>query len=148
MLNAWRINEEIFQERLDKGINMSWGHLREIVKKYVSAYNRFDIDTMLECFADDCTFSAVSGGSRTVSCHGKSQVRELAAQSAYYFLERTQHITSWILSDNQAAIEIQYKATLKKDLPNGLKAGEQLNLLGVSIFRFENEKILELTDYS
>ncbi|VVC76992.1 hypothetical protein AQUSIP_23190 [Aquicella siphonis] len=127
---------------------MPWAHLREVIKKYISAYNHFDIDGMMECFADECVFAAISGGSCSISCQGKSQVRELAAQSAMYFLDRKQQVKNWILSDNQAAIEIQYRATLKKDLPNGLKAGEELNLLGVSVFRFENDKIIELRDYN
>jgi steroid delta-isomerase-like uncharacterized protein len=127
---------------------MTWSHLREMIKKYVSAYNHFDIDGMLECFADECIFKSVSGGRCTVTCNGKSQLRELAAQSAAYFLERTQQITNWIISDSQATIEVQYRAVLKRDLPNGLKAGEELSLLGVSIFRFDGDKITELTDYS
>lgn len=123
-------------------------HLREIVRKYVTAYNHLDIEGMLECFADDCKFTSLSSGMHTITCEGKHQLRELAAQSAAYFLERTQNVTNWIFSDDQAVIEIEYKSMLKRDLPNGLKAGEELSIRGVSIFRFEGDKIVELTDYS
>ena len=126
---------------------MSWSHLREVVRKYISAYNDFDIDTMMECFSDECKFTSMVSGNHTITAEGKHQLRELAAQSAAYFLERTQNVTNWIFSDNQAAIEVEYKSMLKRDLPNGLKAGEELNIRGVSIFRFENDKIIELTDY-
>lgn len=126
---------------------MSWSHLREVVRKYISAYNDFDIDTMMECFSDECKFTSMVSGHHTITAEGKPQLRELAAQSAAYFLERTQNVTNWIFSDNQAAIEVEYKSMLKRDLPNGLKAGEELNIRGVSIFRFENDKIIELTDY-
>lgn len=126
---------------------MSWGPLRELVKKYVISYNHFDLETMLDCFADNCKFTSMASGSQLVTVEGKPHLRELAAQSAAYFIERTQTVTNWIFTESQAAIEVEYKSMLKRDLPNGLKAGAELNMRGVSIFRFENDKIVELTDY-
>jgi hypothetical protein len=37
---------------------------------------------------------------------------------------------------------------LAKDLPNGLKKGQELNLSGKSIFKFSGNKITSLTDLS
>ena len=34
------------------------------------------------------------------------------------------------------------------DFPNGLKKGQELNLIGKSIFEFDGDKIIKLTDVS
>lgn len=81
-------------------------------------------------------------------CQKKNELLQLVEQSDSYFTERTQTIKNLILNDDKAAVEIDYEAILKRDLPNRLKAGQKLNLLGVSIFIFKNGKIFKLTDYS
>lgn len=123
-------------------------NISDLIQNYISAYNQFDVEGMLECFSNDCVFISISAGNKTVSCQNKNELQQLAEQSASYFTERTQTIKNLILNDDKAAVEIDYAAILKKDLPNGLKAGQKLNLFGVSFFTFRNGKILTLTDYS
>jgi hypothetical protein len=53
-----------------------------------------------------------------------------------------------IIQDNKAAIQIDYKSVVAVDLPNGLKAGQELNLKGSSFFEFKDGKILKLVDIS
>ncbi|WBE26091.1 hypothetical protein [Denitrificimonas caeni] len=50
--------------------------------------------------------------------------------------------------DNSTEIEIDYTAILAMDLPNGLKKGQELTLSGKSVFEFENNKVIKLTDIS
>ena len=127
---------------------MSDRKLQHLIESYVQAYNQFDIAAMLRDFSDNCTFSSISGGIQTIFCQNKMELHKFAEQSAAYFKERTQTITNWILGDDKAAIEIQYKAILNRDLPNGYKAGQELNLQGVSVFAFRDGKIISLIDYS
>lgn len=75
-------------------------------------------------------------------------LREQAEQAKTYFTERTQTIKSFNHTDNRCEIEISYRAILAIDFPNGLKKGQELNLQGKSIFEFEGDKIIRLTDIS
>lgn len=45
-------------------------------------------------------------------------------------------------------IDISYKAILAIDLPNGMQAGDTLELNGKSEFEFDNRKIKKISDYS
>lgn len=49
---------------------------------------------------------------------------------------------------NNETTEIDYSATLATDLPNGLKKGHKIELKGKSIFKFLDNKIIELIDIS
>jgi len=45
-------------------------------------------------------------------------------------------------------IEIEYFGILAIDFPNGMKKGGEIKLNGKSIFEFNDEKIIRLTDIS
>ena len=64
------------------------------------------------------------------------------------FKEREQKIDSWKFDDDQVTIAIKYHAVLSVDLPNGMKAGDELNLTGLSEFIFEGDKIMSIIDKS
>ena len=57
-------------------------------------------------------------------------------------------ITNFTSEGDQASIEISYEAVLAMDLPNGMKKGEVMNLMGRSEFVFKDGKIWRLTDIS
>ena len=121
---------------------------QEIVEKYVRAYNGFRLDDMAECLTEQCIFENVSNFGNSITTVGKEEFRKLAEQSKDIFKTRKQVVKNWIISETHIAIEIDYLAELAVDLPNGLKAGQELKLRGVSIFQFEGSKICRLADYS
>jgi ketosteroid isomerase-like protein len=122
--------------------------LKKLIEKYITAYNNFDIDGMMNCFTDDCTFTAIAGGRQIKLCKNAKEFRQTAEQTAGYFKQRQQIPSNFIIDGTKAAVEIHYSATIKIDLPNGLKAGQELALIGISVFMFKKDKILKLTDYS
>ena len=65
-----------------------------------------------------------------------------------YLKNEHKKIKSFQHNGNETIVEIDYHAILAIDLPNGLKAGSELNLTGKSIFKFSENKIIELTDIS
>ena len=69
-----------------------------------------------------------------------------ADQATKHFSTRKQTITSFKHSDSETEIEINYYAVLAMDFPNGLKSGQELNLIGKSIFKFLDNKIIKITD--
>jgi len=122
--------------------------MRGLIERYVRAYNDFDIDGMVALLHPDCTFQNESGGTVNASTSGIPQIRELAEKSRELFSSRRQVITSFKRDGDAMAVEIDFDAVLKADIPNGPRAGEILKLHGRSVFRIRDGLIHALTDYS
>lgn len=103
---------------------------------------------MLALLDDHVVFENVSNASGIITTTTKQEFEALARQSVSYFTERKQVIRFVVKSTEAAAIEIEYHATLAHDLPNGMKAGEELRLRGVSVFEWRNGKFTRISDYS
>jgi hypothetical protein len=122
--------------------------IESIVKNYIEGYNNFDIDKMVMDFDEQIVFVNIENGSENLTLTGLAEFRRQAEQANAYFSERTQAIKSIIQTSNRCEIEIDYRATLAMDLPNGLKKGQELILTGKSVFEFDRDKIIRLTDIS
>ena len=120
----------------------------EIIRNYIDGYNQFDIDKMVADFDDNIIFENIQNGEPSMSLVGLTAVKLQAEQAKAYFSERTQTIQSFNHIDNRSEIAIGYRAVLAMDFPNGLKKGQELNLSGKSVFEFDGDKIIRLTDIS
>jgi len=118
------------------------------IQAYIEAYNNKDIPAMLTWLDDQILFENVSNASGIIATTTKQEFEQLANQSLAYFSARKQIIRFSVLSAQSAAIEVDYEATLAQDLPNGLKAGDSLQLRGVSIFEMKSGKFTRISDYS
>jgi steroid delta-isomerase-like uncharacterized protein len=121
--------------------------IKSIIDRYIQSYNSFNIKDMVELFAEDCAFQNISNSGEVMLTFGREGLEDLAIQAKEYFASRKQEITNYIISDEQACIEVNYTAITAKDF-NGLTKGSTLSLRGVSIFKFKDGKILHLKDYS
>lgn len=120
---------------------------RRIIEKYITAYNNFETDEMLSLFARDCTFENYSGEELTTSAKGASELRAMMEEGKNIFAARKQIITELTFQGEIVIAEIDFRGKLKIDLPNGLKASDDLKLKGRSAFEFENGLIKSLKDY-
>lgn len=120
----------------------------QIVRNYVSAYNRFDVDGMIENLDEHIRFENVSGGVQNMMLTGLDAFRTQAETASKLFSQRKQTIDALHHRDDEIEIEISYEAILATDLPNGMKKGDNLSLQGRSLFRFNGEKIVAITDIS
>ena len=127
---------------------MNLDEKRKIIQKYLEAYNKFDIEGMLSVLSDDVKFENVQNDKLNASTNGKIEFRQLAEQSKTLFSERKQIIKSIENNPQITSLKISYHGILASDLPNGMKAGEQINLEGVSEFIFSNSKICSIRDIS
>lgn len=121
---------------------------KQIVESYVRAYNSFDIDGMIKNLDEHIVFENISNGKVDLRTKGLKDFRQQAESAKKYFKQRQQTIESWELSDSYVIINIDYKAILAIDLPNGLKSGDTLKLKGQSEFEFSDGKITKITDKS
>ena len=118
----------------------------ELIKRYIEAYNAFDIETMLSTLHSDIAFQNISSGEINTETHGIEAFRALAEQSKSLFSSRKQTITNVETNETQIYIDVAFEAVLAIDLPNGLKAGELLQLQGRSEFTFRDGKIVSIVD--
>jgi hypothetical protein len=121
---------------------------RELIDRYVTAYNTFDIDGMLALLSPDVRFENYSGGQLTASTSGIDEFRQLAEKSKSLFSEREQRISSLHCYPESATADIAYRGRLAEDIPGDLAAGTVLELRGSSEFSFSNGQITKIVDHS
>lgn len=121
---------------------------KEIIENYVNSYNSFDINGMTKNLDEKVVFENISNEKVDLRTEGINDFKEQAESAKQYFEERKQTIESWNFNDNKVSINIDYKAVIAIDLPNGLKKGDTLKLKGQSEFEFKDGKIIRITDKS
>lgn len=121
---------------------------KRVIEDYIQAYNRFDVDGMVQHLHPSVVFKNITNGQTGLQTEGLPAFRQQAEQAKQYFSHRRQTITAWKFSGDTVTIEIDYEGQLAIELPNGLKAGDTLRLSGQSVFVFEGHQVIALTDKS
>ncbi|MEM9822880.1 MAG: nuclear transport factor 2 family protein [Bacteroidota bacterium] len=117
-----------------------------IIQQYIQAYNQFDIAGMLQNLHPDIHFQNVNNGQLDLETKGIAAFKVQAEKATQYFKARQQKIAHWTFREDTVVVEIDYEGILAIDLPNGMKAGERLQLKGRSEFTFAAMKIIQLRD--
>ena len=127
---------------------MNSAEMRTLVERYISAYNRMDIDEMLLTIHPDVEFKNISGVIVKACTSGVAEFKALADQSLALFSERHQDILSFETTGTLAVASIGFRAVVASDLPNGLTKSHVLDLTGRSEFEFLGRLIFKITDIS
>ncbi|MED3553111.1 nuclear transport factor 2 family protein [Cytobacillus praedii] len=127
---------------------MNSDETKQIIDYYVEAYNSFDVEGIVKLLHKEIMFRNFSNGEVDTETKGIQEFKELAENSSKIFANRRQTIVSYSAIDNNVEVQIQYEGILAVDLPNGLKAGDKLQLKGKSVFQIKDGKILLIEDYS
>lgn len=129
-------------------MTMNSDETKQIIDYYVEAYNSFDVEGIVKLLHKEIMFRNFSNGEVDTETKGIQEFKELAENSSKIFASRRQTIVSYSAIDNNVEVQIQYEGILAVDLPNGLKAGDKLQLKGKSVFQIKDGKILLIEDYS
>jgi ketosteroid isomerase-like protein len=121
--------------------------IKNLINNYLNSYNSFNVNGMVELLHENVEFRNISNGVVDTETKGIEQFRQLAEQSVKIFSQRHQTIKKITITGNKVEIEVDYEATLATHLPNGMKAGEILNLKGKSVFHVKGEKLAVIEDY-
>ncbi|MEO1667198.1 MAG: nuclear transport factor 2 family protein [Chloroflexota bacterium] len=121
---------------------------QQIIEDYIAAYNAFDVDGMLGMLHTNIRFENYSEHEMTLSINGIDAFREVAQQASRMFLSRNQTIENIAFEDDQTVVFITYTAICAVDLSEDVKKGDRLNLKGQSVFKFKDNMISFLADYS
>lgn len=122
--------------------------MRDVIDQYIEAYNSFNVEMMLQLMSKDVVFENFSDGALTAKAVGIEQLREMAQQAVALFKTRKQTLLTYRDADSKAYVDIQFEGTFAVDLPNGIKAGQTIDLKGKSEFHFSNGLISYLGDFS
>ncbi|WP_158859242.1 nuclear transport factor 2 family protein [Lunatibacter salilacus] len=118
------------------------------IEEYIAAYNTFAVQKMIENFSDEIVFENIQAGEVTMRLEGLKAFEKQAEEVKGLFSERQQTIIKIIHREAETEIEINYFGVIAKDLPNGMKKGQEIKLKGKSIFEFKGSKIVKLIDIS
>lgn len=119
-----------------------------LIKHYLSAYNKKNVEEMMEQLDENVLFENFSSGEKTHSLAGKTTFQKQAEEALAYFSDRRQSIKSIHHLEEETEVEIDYWAILAIDFPNGMKKGQELRIQGKSVFRFSEGKISSIQDFS
>jgi len=121
---------------------------KKAVETYINAYNNFDVEGMLSQMHPKIKFENISNGQITLTTNGIDELKNQAQQAKELFKERKQTALNMVIRENEIEVEIDYFGILAQDLPNGMKADNKIELKGKSIFKFKEDKFIELKDIS
>lgn len=96
----------------------------------------------------EVVFRNVANGEVTLELEGVEAFRAQAEQAKAVFRSREQTIRDILFNGDTAEVTIDYIGVLAQDLPNGLSAGDTIQLRGKSIFYFEDGNVIRLRDES
>lgn len=122
--------------------------MKDLIDRYLAAYNTFDIDGMLALLSPDVRFENYAGDRLTDAVTGIDAFRELADKSRTLFSEREQRVIGLAFDQDVAVADIAYRGRLAVDVPDGPSAGTVLDLQGQSTFSFRNGRISRIVDRS
>ena len=120
--------------------------MKEIVQKYINAYNKFDIDGMISLMHIDCTFEMIHDNKITLKTYGKSDFRQLCILSKNNYKYRKQIIESFKEENNKVEVNLYFKATLAIDIPDLGKKDEKISFETKTIFELKNNAIYKITN--
>jgi len=120
----------------------------KIVKEFISACNKLNIETMIKYIHPEIEFINIADGEENAHAKGVDEFKEMAKISLGIFEERKQKILSYEENEDKINVVIKFRGKLSVDLPNVLEAGDILEMKGESIFTFENNLIISLIDKS
>jgi len=120
--------------------------MKEIVQKYINAYNNFDIETMVSLMHNDCIYEGKTKGIQSFCIKGKHSFRQINMLSKNNYTFRKQVIEGFIESMNKVEVNLYFKAILAVDVSELGKKGEEIAFETKSVFEFKNGLIYKLTN--
>lgn len=123
-------------------------YVRELIERYLAAYNRIDVEGMLATMHREVVFENYTAGVLSVRTQGLAELQLLAERSRYLFAARRQVIVAYEERDGLATAHILFDGTFAVDLPNGVRAGQSITLNGRSEFRQRDGLLSYIGDYS
>ena len=121
--------------------------LPQIIASYLAAYNRKDVEALVDCVSADVVFENVSNAGQPMKIEGREAFAELASQAAAMFASRQQTVRTAVVDGDNVAIEVDWIGTPAVDLGT-MKAGTEVAMRGASFITLSNGKLSRIVDLS
>jgi hypothetical protein len=118
----------------------------KIVMNFIHAYNDLDIDRMLRDIHEDVQFENVTNGKTDLSIRGIDAFEKQAKTDAGFFKTRDEKILKICFIGDIVELTVDFYGILARDMSEELKAGNALQVVGKSIFSFQDDKIISIKD--
>jgi hypothetical protein len=122
--------------------------MRQLIDRYLAAYNAKDVDAMLVTMHREVVFENYMAGNLSVRTLGVDELRHLAESSRHLFSARRQTVTDYREFEGTAYVNVFFEGTFGIDLPNGIRAGQSMALHGRSEFRERDGLLIYIADHS
>lgn len=122
--------------------------MKIVIDEYIDAYNEFNVDEMLKNIHEEVFFKNIVNGKVNLELKGKDALLKQAKEAVNLFKERKMKISEQKIEKDISENKIFFKAVLARDIPDGPKAGETIEIEGKSIFKFKDDKIILIEDIS
>lgn len=123
-------------------------HLPPIIQTYLEAYNRKDVECLLDCVSDDVVFENVSNAGQSAKLVGKEAFAELARQAVTMFTSRKQTVRTAVVDGENVALEVDWVGVPAVDLGQKMKAGEEVIMRGASFITISEGRLTRIVDIS
>jgi len=127
---------------------MTEARQKDLIDRYLAAYNAFDIEAMLAQLDPAIRFEHYAGGQLTADASGIDEFRRLAEQAKDLFSEREQRVTSLARRGATVVAEIAWRGRIAAGIRGGPPAGTLLEMRGSSEFDFGDSGITKIVDRS
>ncbi len=118
----------------------------ELIRNFIDAYNRMDVEQMLESLEENVVFINRVQGETNLTLEGKNAFRKQAESALKLFSDRRQSILSIAHLTLFTKVAIRFFGILNVNYSNELLKGDALNLKAVSWFYFGNAGIVKIVD--
>ena len=121
---------------------------RDLIDMYIKGYNTFNMKKMLLPLHSKIVFENYVKDELTKKLEGVKAFKKQAQRGPEMFSKRRKEILSIEHKDDHCIAFVSYKATLKVNLGEKMKKGQEMNISGKSIFFFKDDRISKIEDYS
>jgi len=123
--------------------------IRNIVLKYIDAYNVCDIEKISSLLDKDITFKNIANNTTIATAEGISSFTDMISKSTSIFSERNMELITISVENNEVFFETFFTGILNKDLNENILSGDELRIDGHSEFKFNDKNLIySITDYS
>ena len=120
--------------------------MKEIVQKYINAYNESNVEAMISLIHPDFIFESKTNGFVSFTTKGKHSFRQICNIAKNNYKHRKQVIEGFKEFENKIEVNLYFKATLAIDIEEMGKKDEQVSFETKTIFELKDGLIYKITN--
>jgi len=117
---------------------------KELLQKWIEAFQRCDVEAVAECYADDAVNFQIAAGEPAI---GKEQIRKDTEEFFKGFPDAWSRVENLIADGDRAAWEWIGGGTFTGDFYGNQPTGKSFQIHGCGFFKFKDGKIVEQHGY-